>query len=57
MCLCGHFEWCDECRSKPDPPGTYEKATLADWQRSIKVALPEDTQYEKTRKMLRRRTA
>ncbi len=21
-CLCGHFEWCELCTPKPDPPGT-----------------------------------
>lgn len=41
-CLCGHFEWCEHCRTKPDDPEVLKRMTVKDWQRSVRVTIPED---------------
>lgn len=36
-CLCGHFESCEQCRPKADPPGL--RLNLADYERTIPLNL------------------
>lgn len=39
-CLCGHFEWCAHCATKPDDPEVLRKMTAKDWAVSYIVEIP-----------------
>ena len=52
-CLCGHFESCEHCTPKREPPGfDYSKVN---WGISIPITFEEDPVLEKIKRMFKLR--